>query len=516
MVKPSLGPIRNKMDENGIVIMNKASLVAQGYNQHEGINYEKPFAHVSRLEAIRIFLAYATYIGFMVYQMDVKSAFLNRKILEEVYVEQPPGFESSEYANHVLKCLILPPNNFGLGESGVSVNETLFSGMIWSPCTSQLADLDIQFSTCLCARYQDNPKESHLVAVKRIFRYLKRTPNLSLWYLKGPSFDRKAYSDLDNVGCNLDRKSTSGGCQILGGKLVCWSAKKQSSVAMPSVEAEYVAGVGCYAHALLIKSQLADYDVLYDKVPIFCDNTSVIAISNNPVLHSRTKHIDITYHFIRDHILKGDIGLYFVPTHLQLADIFIKPLAEPSFTRLVAELGMLNIEKQHSNESFRPMLSFLSNCYVNRALTLQPTAMYVESLKEFWYTSEVEEETKTITFLLLWWNKPLSFTQDEFVSAIGLPICKDAIPLPPKETLLLFQKPLASEVPLTLHMLKVAKLSEEPEQSSLPPSGKVNTDDTVDKSISRASVQPVIQSKATTEDKEEEENPTFFQTKVSI
>ncbi|GJY92486.1 hypothetical protein Tco_0508268 [Tanacetum coccineum] len=222
------------------------------------------------------------------------------------------------------------PNNLGPDESGVFVNETLFRGMIGLLMYLTTSRPDIQFSTCLCARYQANPKESHLVAIKRSFRYLKRTPNLGLWYPKGLGFDLKAYSDSDYARCNLDRKSTSGGCQILGGKL--------SS-----------------------KSQLADYDVLYDKVPIFCDNTSSIAISNDPVLHSRIKHIDIRYHFIRDRILKGDIELHFVPTDLQLADIFTKPLAEPSFTRLVAEL-------------------------------------------------------------------------DEFISAIGLPICKEVVPLPPKET----------------------------------------------------------------------------------
>ncbi|GKD36799.1 hypothetical protein Tco_1257006, partial [Tanacetum coccineum] len=159
--------------------------------------------------------------------------------------------------------------------------------------------------------------------------YMKETPNLGLWYPKGSGFDLKAYSDSDYAGCNLDRKSTSGGCQILG-MLECKEAK--SSVAMSSAEAEYgnyVVAIGCCAQVLWIKSQLADYDVLYDKVPIFCDNTSAIAISNNPVLHSRTKHIDIRYHFIRDHILKGDIELHFIPTDLQLADIFTKPLAEP-------------------------------------------------------------------------------------------------------------------------------------------------------------------------------------------
>ncbi|GJS16147.1 retrovirus-related pol polyprotein from transposon TNT 1-94 [Tanacetum coccineum] len=412
------------LEEEGWIISMQEELNQfernKGYNQQEGIDYEETFAPVARLEAIRIFLAYAAYMGFMVYQMDVKSAFLSRKISEEVYVEQPPGFESSEYPNHVCK---LDKALYGLKQA-----QSLWHDRVTMYLTASRPD--IQFSTCLYARYQDNPKESHLVTVKRIFRYLKGTPNLGLWYPKGPGFDQKAYSDLDNVRCNLDRKSTSGGCQILGGKLVCWSAKKQSFVAMSSAEAEYVAAVGCYAQALLIKSQLADYDVLYDKVPIFCDNTSAIAISNNPVLHSRTKHIDITYHFIRDHILKGDIELYFVPTDLQLADIFIKPLAEPSFTRLVAELGNLNVTSKLKDKHSQ----YLIQDSLKRALTLQPTAMCVEYLKEFWYTSEVEEETKTITFLLLWWNKPLSFTQDEFVSAIGLPICKDAIPFPPKDT----------------------------------------------------------------------------------
>ncbi|GJQ93273.1 retrovirus-related pol polyprotein from transposon TNT 1-94 [Tanacetum coccineum] len=171
----------------------------------------------------------------------------------------------------------------------------------------------------------------------------ERYSNPCLYYLKCSGFDLKGYSDSDYAGCNMDRKSTLGACQILG-KLVCWSAKKQQSVAMSSSESEYVDAAGCCASILWMKSQLSDYDIHYKMVPIFCDNTSAIAISNNPVLHSRTKHIDIKYHFIRDHILKRDIELHFILTKYQLVDICTKPLDEPTFIKLKAELGMLNID----------------------------------------------------------------------------------------------------------------------------------------------------------------------------
>ncbi|GJZ59960.1 hypothetical protein Tco_0615776 [Tanacetum coccineum] len=208
---------------------------------------------------------------------------------------------------------MVPHNNLGLDLNGKALNETQYRGMIGSLMYLTASRPDIQFSTCLCAKYQANPKESHLIAVKRDFR-----------------------------------KSTSGACQLLGGKLVCWSAKKQQSVTMSSAEAEYVVAAGCCANILWMKSQFTDYDIIYEKVPIFYDNTSAIAISNNLViaiaisnnlvLYSRTKHIDIKYHFIRDHILKWDIEFYFILTQYQLADIFTKPLDGPTFRRLIVEL----------------------------------------------------------------------------------------------------------------------------------------------------------------------------------
>ncbi|GKA74029.1 retrovirus-related pol polyprotein from transposon TNT 1-94, partial [Tanacetum coccineum] len=201
-----------------LVSQPEAGLEIQMLPQHmsEGIDYEETFAHVARLEAIRFFLAYASYMGFVVYEMDVKSAFLNGKISEELYVQQPPGFESSGFPDHVCK---LNKALYGLKQAP----------RVW---------------------YQANPNESHLVAVKRIFRYLKGTPNLGLWYPKGSGFDLKAYSNSDYAGCNLDKKSTSGGCQILRGKLVCWSAKNQSSVAMSSAKAENVGKILSIAREL--------------------------------------------------------------------------------------------------------------------------------------------------------------------------------------------------------------------------------------------------------------------------
>ncbi|KAI3680869.1 hypothetical protein L6452_35646 [Arctium lappa] len=460
---------RNKLDEHGTVTRNKARLVAQGYRQEEGIDYDETFAPVARLEAIRLFLAYAVYKDFIVYQMDVKLAFLNGKLNEEVYVEQPPGFYEPKYPNYVykldkalyglkqaprawydtlssflisenfergkidntlffrkikghiilvqiyvhdiifgstnpslctrfaermkkeyktsmmgeltyflglqikqsdkgtficqgkyvkdmlkkfdltqtsaMKTPMAPPLTLNKDPSGKPVNVTAYRGMIGSLLYLTASRPDIMYSTCLCARYQSEPKESHLIAVKRIFRYLKGTPNLGLWYPKDSGFDLTGYSDSDFAGCKLDRKSTTGGCQLLGEKLVSWTSKKQNSVSTSTAEAEYVAAGSCCSQILWMRNQLLDYDLQLSKIPIYCDSTSAIAIANNPVLHSKTKHIEIRYHFIRDHVMNGDIELHFIPTDFQLVNIFTKPIDETRFNFLISELGMLNLEE---------------------------------------------------------------------------------------------------------------------------------------------------------------------------
>ncbi|GJS62891.1 ribonuclease H-like domain-containing protein [Tanacetum coccineum] len=283
--------LKNKKDERGMVIRNKVRLMAQGYTQEEGIDYEEVFAPVARIEAIRLFLAYASYMRFIVYQMYVKSAFLYGTIDEEVYVMQPPGFEDPEFPNKVYRVekamygLHQAPralygtlskhllangfqrdlqvlqrkdgiflsqdkyvgdilkkfgytdvrtattpmdreNPWGKDGSGKDVDLHLYRSMIGSLMYLTASRPNIMFVVCVCARHQVTPKECHLHAVKRIFRYLKGHPTLGLWYPKESPFDLVAYSDSDYDGDNHDIKSTTVGCQFLGRRLISWKCKK--------------------------------------------------------------------------------------------------------------------------------------------------------------------------------------------------------------------------------------------------------------------------------------------------
>ncbi|GJV36145.1 putative ribonuclease H-like domain-containing protein [Tanacetum coccineum] len=278
---------RNKKDDRGIVIRNKARLVAQWYTQEERIDYDKVFAPVTRIEAIRLFLTYASFKEFVVYQMDVKSAFLYGKIKEEVYVCQPPGFEDPDFPDRVYKVekalykgdiflvqVYVDDIIFGstkkelcnafeklmhekfqmssMGEltfflglqvqqkkDGIFISQDKYVDEILKKFSSMIGSLmyltssrpDIIFAVCACARYQVNSKVSYLHAEKSIFRYLKGQLKLGLWYLKDCPFDLIAYTDSDYARASLDRKSTTGGCQFLGCRLISWQCKKQAVVA---------------------------------------------------------------------------------------------------------------------------------------------------------------------------------------------------------------------------------------------------------------------------------------------
>ncbi|GKD53303.1 retrovirus-related pol polyprotein from transposon TNT 1-94, partial [Tanacetum coccineum] len=407
-----------KTNEYGGVLKNKARLVAQGFRQEEGIDFEESFAPVARIEAIRIFVANAAHKNMTIYQMDVKMAFLNGELKEEVYVSQPEGFVDQDNPSHVyklkkalyglkqaprawydmllsflisqqfLKCAVNPtlftrharndillvqiyvddiifvstntamcnefanqmttkfkmsmmgqmsfflglqisqsPRGIFINQSkyaseivkkyglhstdsvdtpmienkkldedlqGKPVDATLYHGMIGSLMYLTSSRPDLNYVVCLCARYQAKPTEKHLQAVKRIFRYLNGTINMGLWYSKDTDMSLTAYADADHAGCQDTRRSTSGSAQFLGDKLI----------------------------------------------PLYYDNKSAIALCCNNVQHSRAKHIDIRYHFIKEQMENGIVELYFLWTEYQLADIFTKPLPREKFNFLIDKLGM--------------------------------------------------------------------------------------------------------------------------------------------------------------------------------
>ncbi|GJY99420.1 retrovirus-related pol polyprotein from transposon TNT 1-94 [Tanacetum coccineum] len=449
-----------KLDELGGILKNKARLVARGYRQEEGIDFEESFAPVAKLEAIQIFLAFAAHMNMVVYQMDVKTAFLNGNLREEVYFCQPDGFVDPDRPNYVYKLKkalyglkqaprtwydmlssFLISNEFSKGSvdptmfirregkellqvqiyvddiifvaytpelakimcskfkmsmmgkisfflglqisqspRGIFINQSKYAleslkkygfescdlvdtpmvekskldedkegkvvdpshyrGMIGTLLYLTASRPDLQFAICMCARYQAWPTEKHLNAVKRIFRYLKGTVHRGLWYPKDSSIALTAFADADHAGCQDTRRSTSGSIQLLGDRLVSWSSKRQKSAAISSTEAEYIALSGCCAQVLWMRSQLTDYGFGFNKIPMYCDNKSAIALCCNNVQHSRSKHIDIRFHFIKEHVENGVIELYFVNTEYQLADIFTKALGRERIEFLINKLGM--------------------------------------------------------------------------------------------------------------------------------------------------------------------------------
>nr|GEV40116.1 putative reverse transcriptase, RNA-dependent DNA polymerase [Tanacetum cinerariifolium] len=350
--------LRNKKDEDGIVVRNNAGLVAQGYTQEEGIDYDEVFAPVSRIEAIRLFLAYPSFKNFVVYQMDMKSAFMYGKIKEEVYVCQHPWFEDPKFPNkvyNVVKVLyglhpapracqdkyvveILKKFGFSTVKTASTPMETskpllkdakakdvhLYRSMISSLIYLTASRLDMMFVVCACERFQVTPKVLHLHAVKRIFRYLKGQPKLGLWYPKDSPFDLEAYTNIDYAGASLDKKSTTRGCQILGSRLISWQCKKQTVVANSTTEAEYVAAASCCGQVLRIQNQILDYGYNFMNTKIFIDNESTNCIVKNPMFHSKTKHIEIRHHFIRDSNKKKLIQMIKIQTDQNVADLLTK------------------------------------------------------------------------------------------------------------------------------------------------------------------------------------------------
>nr|GEX88558.1 copia protein [Tanacetum cinerariifolium] len=200
---------------------------------------------------------------------------------------------------------------------------------------------DIIFSVCLCARFQEAPKTSHLEAVKCIFRYIKGTTHLGLWYPKGTGIETIVYADSDHAGDYVDQKSTSRVCTFVGCCLTSWFSKKQTALAISTIEAQFVSAEKACQQALWIRQALIDYDVRLDDVPIMCNNKGVIDINNNPVQYSCNKHIKIRHHFLRDNVQKGYISIKKVSSVDNISDILTKPLKHELFNYLHLSLGMM-------------------------------------------------------------------------------------------------------------------------------------------------------------------------------
>ncbi|GKA30577.1 putative ribonuclease H-like domain-containing protein [Tanacetum coccineum] len=228
-------------------------------------------------------------------------------------------------------------------KNGEEVDVHIYRSMIGSLMYLTSSRPDIMFVVCACARYQVNLKVSHLHAVKRIFRYLKGQPKLGLWYLKDSPFDLVAYTDSDYTRASLDRKSTTGGCQFLGCRLISWQCKKQTMVDNSITKAEYVAALSCCGQVLWIQNQLLDYGYNFMHTKIFIDNNSTIFIIKNLVFHSKTKHIEIRHHFIRDCNEKKFIQMVRIHTDKNVADLLTKAFDVSRFQYLIASIGMLNL-----------------------------------------------------------------------------------------------------------------------------------------------------------------------------
>nr|GEW85498.1 putative ribonuclease H-like domain-containing protein [Tanacetum cinerariifolium] len=381
---------KNKHDEEQTVIRNKSRLVVRGYRQEEGIDFKESFTPVARMEAIRIFLAYAAHKSFSVFQMDVKlhscmalyglkqaprawydelstfllqNHFFKRTIdpalfirrfhddirVVQVYVDDiifgSTNHSQSKYVLEILKKYGMEScDPFGtsmeikdkldVDQNGTPVDATKYRSMIGALMYLTSSRPDIVHATCLCARYQAKPTEKHLNEIKRIFCFLWGTVNTGLWYTKDSGFELTGFSDADYAGCKDSFKSTSDGAQFLGERLVSWSSKKQDCTALLTAKAEYVSLSNCCAQVLWMRTQVTDYDFHFNKILIYYDSKLAIAISCNPVQHSRTKHIVVRYHFIKEHVEKGTIELYFVKTDYQLADLFTKALPADRFNYL--------------------------------------------------------------------------------------------------------------------------------------------------------------------------------------
>ncbi|GJW01910.1 retrovirus-related pol polyprotein from transposon TNT 1-94 [Tanacetum coccineum] len=352
-----------KLYELGGVLKNKARLVARGYHQEKGIEFKEYFASVARLEVIRIFIVYAAHKNMIVCQIDVKTAFLNGILHEKVYVSQPNRFLDQDNPNHVYKLKKAP---YELKQalrawydllSSFLLSQKFSKGAI-DPTYSPRKKENTSYCDLIYTPIMEKSKLDEDPQGKEVdpIHYHVMIGSLVYFIVSRPDlvFDDfcialTAYADADHTGCQDTRRSTSSSMQLLGDRLVSGSSKKQKSTTISSTEADYIALSGCCAQILWMKSQLTNYGLRINKIPLYCDNKSAIALCGNNVQHLTSKHINIRYHFIKEQVENGVVELYFVMIEYQLADIITKALGRERLKFLINKLRMRSISERETS-----------------------------------------------------------------------------------------------------------------------------------------------------------------------
>ncbi|GMP81639.1 hypothetical protein CsSME_00036279 [Camellia sinensis var. sinensis] len=460
-----------KCNADGSVERYKARLVAKGFTQTYGIDYQETFAPVAKINSIRVLLSLAVNSDWPLHQLDIKNAFLNGDLEEEVFMSLLPGFEQrlgsdrvcrlnkslyglkqsprawfERFGKAVISCgfsqsqadhtifykhsknnkiailivyvddIILTGNDeaelaalkeklakefhikdlgalkyflgmeFARSKEGIFVNQRKYvldlfgeTGMLgykmaetpiepnlklqaakaeevkereqYQRLVGKLIYLshtrpDIAFAVSMVSQFMHSPGAEHFEAVYKILRYLKGTPGRGLLFKKHGHLQVEVYTDADWAGSVTDRRSTSGYCSFVGGNLVTWRSKKQNVVTRSSAEAEFRAVAHGICEVMWIKRILEELKLSHPTpMKVYCDNKAAIAIAHNPVLHDRTKHIEVDKHFIKEKINAGIICMTYLPTGEQLADVLTKGLHKKQFDKLTSKLAMEDIFK---------------------------------------------------------------------------------------------------------------------------------------------------------------------------
>ena len=457
-----------KTKADGTIERHKARLVARGFSQQYGLDYEETFSPVAKMVTVRTVVSLAAYKGWNLWQLDVKNAFLYGELDRDIFMEQPQGFVSKEFPNHAcrlkkalyglkqaprawygkiaqyltfcgFKTSSSDPSLFikthsakytmillyvddmiitgddnaeitrlrndlsvrfemkNLGEAqcflglevkksdgyflsqrryatslinrfGMSDSKVMATPM--EPCVKlqkvegkPLEDVkkfrqlvgslfyltitrpDIAYSVGVVSQFMDKPCVGHLIAAKRILRYVKGSLGFGLMYRQNMQFSLCGFVDADWAGDINDRRSTTGYCFNTGSAVVSWCSKKQRTIALSSTEAEYMAATMATQECIWLKRLIQDVTTKMEfPIPIHCDNESAIKLAGNPIFHARTKHIEVHYHFVREKVLNEEIKLQKVSSKDQVADIFTKALAKTLFEKFRTDLGIVDQE----------------------------------------------------------------------------------------------------------------------------------------------------------------------------